>query len=119
MGEEVPEELRREVDEAAAPVLADAARAIRAVWHMLGGAEGIAALEAAIDARDAARAVWEAEHPGIRFGQQCHCFCRARGHGPGLCLGDAVTFEVRYLHGQPVQVFLCQPCADFNRVDRA
>lgn len=105
------DELRREVDEAAAPVVADVLRAVRQLWDALGGAEGIARLEAAADQAKAERDRWEAEHPGLRYGQQCHCFCQAR-HGAGVCTGDAVTFEVRLLHGQPIQLPMCQACMD-------
>jgi len=103
--------LRREVGDASRPVLEEIGRAAHDLWTALGGAEGIAGIEAAIDARDAAQAAWEADHPGLKFGQMCHCFCRARGHGHGMCNDDAVTWQVYQLRGEPVQVPLCQACA--------
>lgn len=97
--------LRMEITNAALPVFEEACRAVQRLVDAMGGVE---AIERAIAAREA----WEAQHPGIRFGQQCHCWCQMRGHHGLVCDGDATTFDVRMLNGQPVRLFLCQPCAD-------
>lgn len=88
------DELRREVDEAARPVIADVCRMIDALHTALGGPEGLAMIEAMIEARDAARAAWEAweaAHPGLRYGDLCNCNCRVRGHGSGWCVSGALS----------------------------
>jgi hypothetical protein len=104
-GVQEPNPLERELAESFAPVIDDIARAWRALYDALGGDEGIARIKAE-------RERWEHEHPGLKFGQDCHCWCRLRGHDGGACDHEAVTFEVRTLWGEPVQVPLCQPCAD-------
>lgn len=104
--------LAREVAAALAPLLEEWRRALEGLSAAVGGAEG---LRSAMDARDAERASWEAGHPGLRYGQCCHCLCQARHPDRmGVCATHAVTFEVRVFEGDPLQVPLCRACAELT-----
>lgn len=105
------DELGRDVNGAMSPVVQDIAKAVRGLCDALGGAEGIERINQELDRAAEEKARWEAEHPGIRFGQGCHCLCQARGHA-GVCDGLAVTVEPRIVLGEPHGVFMCQPCVD-------
>jgi hypothetical protein len=80
-------------------------QAVREVYDGLGGAEGIAAIVAAKDA-------WEADHPGIRWGQQCHCICGpAHPDRRDACTGDADTLIRRVYAGEPYDLPVCSGCS--------
>lgn len=100
----------RIIREALEPAFEEMARWIRALHEALGGDEGIRRLTATLEQRQAERERWEAEHPGLRFGDTCHCFCQRWDH-VGICTGWAETTVVMTLWGDPVRVPLCPPCA--------
>ena len=108
---EADDQLSRAADEAMAPFWDDMRRLFDRLYAALGGAEGIATLQRDMATAQQYRARWEAGHPGLRFGQSCHCWCRLRGHPAESCQGEATTFTVRFLDGEPVQVPLCLMCA--------
>jgi hypothetical protein len=81
------------------------AAAAQEVFDALGGPEGIAAIVAAKDA-------WEADHPGIRWGQQCHCICGpAHPDRRDACTGDADTLIRRVYAGEPYDLPVCSGCS--------
>lgn len=99
---EPDELLAREVSDALRPVFEDLSQAASAMYEVLGGAEGIAAIVAAKER-------WEAEHPGLSYGQMCHCLCPR--WAPHKCDVHADTVVPMILQDEPVPVPMCRPCA--------
>lgn len=117
---EALEQLSRHLADALRPVFEEWRRLVQHLYDALGGAEGIAALKAELERAQLERTRWETQHPGLRYGEPCHCLCRARGHDGRLCAVEpVVTFEVRVYDGRPVRVPLCEPCAELNGVAAA
>jgi hypothetical protein len=70
-------------------------------------------LPAVLAEAKAHRERWEAEHPGLRWGDSCSCLCARMFHDPGTCTIDADRLhEVVFSNGNVRSIPMCQPCAD-------
>lgn len=102
--DEVMAQIAAEVTDALTPFFEGVMAAASSVYDQLGGAEGIAAMRAEIDA-------WEAAHPDVRYGQPCRCICHPH-HAGAICTGDAETIDVVIAWGEPMALYVCTPCAE-------
>lgn len=99
------------------PMFEALADVVRTMHRALGGDEGIRELTSQLEQAQVFREQWEREHPGIRWGTSCYCMCQ-RWHPLGECTGEAEILRTTRLQGEPIDLALCQACADAQAAAR-